>query len=103
MMQNFVNLLVALRRLPPLGDLTGDEERLLFEIKALCAKKDELFLKDIYNLLANKSASTTYRNFKGLERKGFIEIAVDDADGRMRRVTLTAPAETLFAKLKAQS
>lgn len=32
-MQRLLNFMIALRRMPPLSELSGDEERLLFEIR----------------------------------------------------------------------
>ncbi|MEN9393751.1 MAG: hypothetical protein RLZZ104_2094, partial [Pseudomonadota bacterium] len=34
-MPRFINFLVSLRRLPPLSKLSGDEERMLFELRLL--------------------------------------------------------------------
>ena len=56
-----INFLVALRRLPPLSELSGDEERLLFELYRLAEKRDEpLFVSDVYDLGGAKSASAAY-------------------------------------------
>lgn len=45
-MLKLLNLLVSLRRLPPLADLSGDEERLLFELKALLDRQGSLRVSD---------------------------------------------------------
>ena len=38
-MERLLNFLVSIRRLPPLSELSGDEERMLFELRALWQKR----------------------------------------------------------------
>lgn len=53
-MLKIINLLVSLRQVPPLSELTGDEERLLFQLKALFDRqgkrngKEQGLQKDYY-------------------------------------------------------
>ncbi len=61
-MLKVINLLVGLRRLPPLSELTGEEERLLFELKSLYDEQGFLSVSDAYDLISGKSATTSYRN-----------------------------------------
>lgn len=99
---NLINLLVALRRLPPLGTLTGDEERLLFELKALEDGGKTLTVSDVYDLLTAKSGSTSYRILMSLKKKGLVAISIDQRDGRKRLISFTSEAEALFHDLIAK-
>lgn len=95
-----INFMVALRRLPPLSKLTGDEERLLFELYRLAEKRDEpLFVSNVYDLGGAKSASAAYRDLVGLRKKGLVEISVDKDDKRKRQIAFTSTAVDLFGKL----
>lgn len=96
-MQNLLNFLVALRRLPPLSALTGDEERLLFELHELAQRRGSLSVADVYNLAAGKSASTAYRQLIALKDKGLLDISVIETDRRKRLVTFTPAAEQIFS------
>jgi hypothetical protein len=94
-----LNFMVALRRLPPLSDLSGDEERILFELKAIWDKTGSLSVADAYSLGEGKSATTAYRLLMGLKNKGLVDITVDNSDKRKRRVTFTPRAAKLFIAL----
>lgn len=95
----FLNLLVSLRRFPPLSQLSGDEERMLFELRALWEKKGSLSVADCYELGGSQSAITSYRQLVALKDKGLLEISVSEDDKRKRDVTFTKAAESLFAAL----
>ena len=96
---NLVNLLVALRRLPPLGTLTRDEVRLLFELKALEDSEETLTVSHVYDLLEDKSGSTSYRILTSLKEKGLVSISSDPNDGRKRLISFTPSAEAVFSAL----
>ncbi len=98
-MQNLLNFLVALRRLPPLSQLTGDEERMLFELRELWARRGALTVADVYDLATGKSASTAYRQLVALRDKGLLDVAVNETDRRRRLVTFTPAAEKIFQAL----
>lgn len=98
-MDSLLNFLVALRRLPPLSALTGDEERLLFELRELSQRRGTLSVADVYDLAAGKSASTAYRHLVALKDKGLLEVSVIETDRRKRLVTFTPAAEKIFAAL----
>ncbi len=95
-----INFLIALRRLPPLSELSGDEERLLFELYGLAEKRDEpLFVSDVYDLGGAKSASAAYRDLVGLREKGLVKITVYKDDKRKRQIAFTPTAVDLLGKL----
>jgi DNA-binding transcriptional ArsR family regulator len=98
-MPRMLNFLIALRRLPPLSALSGDEERLLFELRHLWSEQGQLSVSDVYDLAAGKSASTAYRQLMSLRDKGFVDISVTSEDKRKREVTFTNTAENLFNSL----
>ena len=92
----FINLLNSLRRLPPLSQLSGDEERMLFELRELEANQGTLSVHDVYDLIASQSPSTSYRQLIALKKQGLVDITVANADKRMRLVKFTRQAEHLF-------
>ena len=94
-----INFLVSLRRLPPLSELSGEEERLLFELHEIWETKGDLSVSDVYELGGGKSASTAYRNLVSLKDKGLVDVAIDDGDKRKRNVTFTKSAKQLFAAM----
>lgn len=94
-----INFLVSLRRLPPLSELSGEEERLLFELHQIWEVKGELSVSDVYDLGGRKSGSSAYRNLVGLKDKGLVEVVVDEEDKRKRNVIFTKSAQQLFAAL----
>lgn len=94
-----INFLVSLRRLPPLSELSGEEERLLFELYQIWEANGELSVSDVYALGGGKSASTAYRNLVNLKDKGLVDIAVDADDKRKRHVTFTKSAQQLFSAM----
>lgn len=97
-----LNFMVSLRRLPPLSQLSGDQERMLFELRALWEKKRSLSVADVYDLGAGHSASTSYRQLIALKDKGLLNISVAADDGRKRDVTFTKAAEALFSALASE-
>lgn len=98
-MTNLLNFLVALRRLPPLSALTGDEERMLFELRELWTRQGHLTVADVYDLAAGKSASTAYRQLVSLTKKGLLDVSVIETDRRRRLVSFTPAAEKIFRAL----
>lgn len=98
-MLRFINFLVSLRRLPPLSELSGDEERMLFELRLLWESKGSLSVADVYDLFNAQSATTSYRQLMALKNKGLVDVRVTDDDRRKRVVTFTPSAEKLFAAL----
>ena len=98
-MMRLLNFIVSLRRLPPLSELSGDEERMLFELRALWDKQGALTVADVYDLGINQSASTSYRQLVSLKDKGLLEISVAEDDKRKRDVRFTKAAEDLFSTI----
>lgn len=99
-MLRLINFLVSLRRLPPLSELSGDEERMLFELRLLWERQGTLSVADVYDLVSAQSATTSYRQLMALKHKGLVDIRVTDEDRRKRAVTFTPAAEQLFAALR---
>ena len=97
---NLINLLVSLRRLPPLSELTGEEERMMFELKVLYDRRGALSVADVYDLMGGKSATTAYRNLIGLKDKGLVSIEIDETDKRRRHVHFTDLANNVFRAIR---
>ena len=95
-MARLLNFMVALRRLPPLSELTGEEERLLFELREEWERRGSLGLNEVYTLRGAKSASTAYRTTLALAKTGLIEIRTVDGDRRRRTIAFTDVSERLF-------
>ena len=98
-MPKFINFLVSLRRLPPLSELSGDEERMLFELRLLWEQQGSLSVADVYDLVSAQSATTSYRQLMALKNQGLVDVRVTDEDRRKRAVTFTPSAEKLFSAL----
>lgn len=98
-MPRFINFLVSLRRLPPLSELSGDEERMLFELRLLWERQGSLSVADVYDLVSAQSATTSYRQLMALKNQGLVDVRVTDEDRRKRAVTFTQSAEKLFSAL----
>lgn len=96
-MQRLLSLMASLRRLPPLSELSGDEERILFELRLLWHKQGNLSLADVYQLGQKQSAITLYRQVVALQEKGLVKISVSKYDKRKREVTFTDVAESIFS------
>lgn len=94
--QKLINFLVAVRRMPPLSDLTGDEERMLFELYALAQEKNPLVVTDVYKIPGFNSRSTCYRTLVALREKGIVDFDACDEDRRKRHVRFTSAAEHIF-------
>ena len=92
-----LNFMVSLRRLPPLSELSGDEERMLFELRVLWEKQGALSVADVYGLGIKQSDSTSYRQLIALKNKGLLAISVAEVDKRRRDVSFTKTAEDLFS------
>lgn len=81
-MLKLLNLLVSLRQLPPLSELTGEEERMLFQLKALLDRQGALSVTDVYDLGGGKSGTTAYRQLMSLKEKGLVVVEIDETDTR---------------------
>lgn len=98
-MERLLNFLVSIRRLPPLSELSGDEERMLFELRARWQERGALTVADAYDLAHGSSSITSYRRLVALKDKGLLDIAVMEDDRRKRTVKFTQVAEDLFERL----
>lgn len=94
-----LNLLNILRKLPPLSELSGDQERMLFALRELYEQKESLSVRDVYGLIASQSATTSFRQLVALKEAGLVDIAVSATDRRLRVVTFTQKAEDFFRTL----
>lgn len=98
-MIRLLNFLVSIRRLPPLSLLSGEEERMLFQLRELWERQGMLSVSDVYGIFAHQSGSTSYRQLMALKRNGLIDVTIVETDRRKRRVTFTTDAELFFERL----
>lgn len=94
-----INLLVDLRRKTPLAALTGDEERLLFELYVMAQAHSQILVTDVYQCPGFGSRSSSYRTLVSLREKDIVAFDVDETDRRKRRVTFTDAAQIIFSSL----
>lgn len=96
-MIRLLNFLVSLRRLPPLCELSGDEERMLFELRARWEATGKLTFTDAYDIMPEQSVATSYRQVLNLREKGLLDITTVEEDRRKRTIRFTPLAENLFS------
>ena len=91
-MLNLVNVLVILRRLPPLSELTGEEERALFELRTI--------LKDDPSAMPAQLPEPIQARLLSLRNKGLIAFDLAHNANFGPNIAFTPAAEDLFAALK---
>ena len=97
--EHLINLMVQLRRTAPLSGLTGDEERLLFELYVMAQAHSQILVTDVYQCPGFGSRSSSYRTLVSLREKDIVAFDVDETDRRKRRVTFTDAAQIIFSSL----
>ena len=89
-MERLLNFLVGIRRLPPLSELSGDEERMLFELRARWQERGALTVADAYDLAKGSSSITSYRRLIALKDKGLELHQLIESIGKSRELSLAA-------------
>ena len=97
--EHLINLMVQLRRPPPLSGLTGDEERLLFELYVMAQAHSQILVTDVYKVPGFGSRSRSYRTLVSLRVKGIVAFDLDETDRRKRHVSFTDAAQIIFSSL----
>ncbi|MFN5758118.1 MAG: hypothetical protein ACK440_00800 [Sphingomonadaceae bacterium] len=98
MQAKVLNFMVGLRRLPPLSSLSGQEERMLFDLLEAHDSGRTLLVRDAMNL-GDLPPATAYRHVASLRKKGLIDFLADPNDARKKEVVLLAPALSLLKQL----
>ncbi len=96
---DIINLFVDLRRKAPLSGLTGDEERLLFELYVMSKSNSPILVTDVYKVPGFGSRSRSYRTLVSLRVKDIVAFDLDETDRRKRHVSFTDTAQIIFSSL----
>lgn len=98
MQAKVLNFMVSLRRLPPLSSLSGQEERMLFDLLEAHSSGRTLLVRDAMNL-GELPPATAYRHVASLRKKGLIDFLSDPNDARKKEIVFLAPAINLLKQL----
>lgn len=96
----FLNLLRAIRELPPFDALTADEELLLEDLVVQWHEQSVLKMSDLMGSTLYPSRSTVYRRLVALRDKGVILIEDDPDDKRERYLKPSAAARSFIAEVQ---
>ena len=98
MQRKVLNFMVSLRQLPPLSSLSGQEERLLFDLLEAHQSGRTLLVRDAMNI-GKLPPATTYRHVVALRKKGLIDFLADPSDARKKEIVFLPPAIDLLERL----
>lgn len=93
-----LNFMVSLRRLPPLSMLSGQEERMLFDLLDAHHSGQTLLVRDAMQL-GDAPPATAYRYVIALKKKGLIDFMTDPNDARKKEIVFLPPAIDLLKQL----
>ncbi len=92
----FLSLAEAVRGLPSLPGLDVFEERLLHVFAASWHSGERLSVLKAASLVEGMSESTIYRRLKSLRKKGYVSLAVDELDNRVKYILPTPVCDHYF-------
>jgi DNA-binding transcriptional ArsR family regulator len=95
----FLSLVQALRDTPTFPVIDATEERLLQQLATAWAAGKQVTVLEAMQMETDTSPATIHRRLKSLRKKGIIELAVDEADNRVKYVKPTALAADYFAQI----
>ena len=98
MQAKVLKFMVSIRRLPPLSLLSGQEERMLFDLLEAHHSGRTLLVRDAMNL-GNLPPATAYRHVASLRKKGLIDFLSDPNDARKKEIVFLPPAVNLLKQL----
>ncbi len=94
--ERFINLALAAESLSDTHKLGPVEKRFLAILASAWSKGEQVSVVKSTNLLQEVSTMTAFRYIKGLRKKGYLELVVDNADNRVKYVTPTALCNKYF-------
>lgn len=95
-----LNLLRAIRELPPFNALTADEELLLEDLVVQWHEQSVVKMSDLMSNAHYGPRSTVYRRLVALRDKGLILVEGDPDDKRERYVKPSAAARSFIAEVR---
>jgi DNA-binding MarR family transcriptional regulator len=98
MQRRVLNFMVSLRRLPPLSSLSGQEERMLFDLLDAHQSGRTLLVRDAMHI-GELPPATAYRHVIALRKKGLIDFISDPHDARKKEIVFLPPAVDLLKQL----
>ena len=98
MQRKILNFMVSLRRLPPLSSLSGQEERMLFDLLDAHQAGRTLLVRDAMHI-GELPPATAYRHVVALRKKGLIDFISDPHDARKKEIVFLPPAVDLLKQL----
>lgn len=96
-----LNLLKAIRELPPFNALTGEEELLLEDLIVQWHEHGILKMSDLMSNAHYGPRSTVYRRLVALRDKGLILVEDDPDDKRVRYVKPSNAAQSYIAHVRS--
>jgi DNA-binding MarR family transcriptional regulator len=99
MYKRFINLAVAAEKLLEYPKLDPTETKILNLLITYWQNKQAITVVETMHMTNEISTSTVFRYLKTLRKKGYIELAVDEIDNRVKYVQATKQTEDYFAKL----
>jgi hypothetical protein len=82
-----------------LSNLDPSEEKLLHQLGLVWSKGINLTVLEAMSLMPNVSIGTTHRRLKALRKKGFLDLAQDSNDQRVKYIVPTPQAGNYFLTL----
>jgi hypothetical protein len=95
----FLNLVSAVRKLPPVPALDAIEEKVLTGLGVAWAAGRQVTVLQAMDMPSDTSPTTVHRRLKSLRQKGLIRLQEDESDNRTKFVVPTELTRTYFAKL----
>ncbi len=96
----FLNLVAAIRSIPPFSTLDATEEQLLNRLAIVWHRGEKISVADVMRNEPEVSRTTTYRRLIGLKSKGMIDFVDDIHDKRVKNVIPTANATAYLEKMR---
>jgi DNA-binding MarR family transcriptional regulator len=87
--QKFLNLCNAIDALSDFPKLTPDEKCVIKILNSYWVKNEPITVVEAMTAVDTQSTSTVFRNLKKLRQKGYLQLAIDETDNRVKYVQPT--------------
>lgn len=95
----FLNLVMAVRKLPDFPKLDPVEERLLHLFGTVWHAERKITVLQAMAIYDDVSSTTAHRRLKSLRKKGIIDLVPDEVDTRIKYVMPTPLTNRYFGQL----